>query len=449
MCGFVKVLLPHEDTDISLFAFSLDRTRIHPLFYSMVYNMALSMAVGLGKMERHAVAGLSDAEYDAKMTDVIEDMMEDVEICRKRQMIEQADLLQIEWEVMKDDWNRMYGSVGDFVSSPDAAEMFDSVRVPELMQVIRDELMQPYGLRAEPGDDLFPMAEYKPLADDAVFDTLTDDPSLQKGAVRIVSVSSTSISGVRVRIAGCDAARGLISKSETAPGSVYSESEWSLYRDQWFKKGTQLEAVVSHVVKGNFLVRLTILPDAIKSAKMKVDKSYREMEKNLRRREREALGGSQTLSQTQETASQTATLKTLSLTDDRTATSIVDSAFDNPNNAVQQDLGIALHVPEPDGGALLSHPLYIPSIETYEQAEKKLVDVEPTTGRPYFKPGELLLRPDLRTKKKTRFRLSMRLLDHPACDTRNLLGHGKNFVFAQTGFLHLAFELRGMLVFFT
>ncbi|KAJ9445411.1 hypothetical protein DIPPA_19877 [Diplonema papillatum] len=124
MCGFVKVLLPHEDTDISLFAFSLDRTRIHPLFYSMVYNMALSMGVGLGKMERHAVAGLSDAEYDAKMTDVIEDMMEDVEIPPQAADDRTSQSLQIEWEVMKDDWNRMYGSVGDFVSSADAVEMF-------------------------------------------------------------------------------------------------------------------------------------------------------------------------------------------------------------------------------------------------------------------------------------------------------------------------------------
>eukprot|EP01059_Diplonema_ambulator_P010717 TRINITY_DN20722_c0_g1_i2.p1 TRINITY_DN20722_c0_g1~~TRINITY_DN20722_c0_g1_i2.p1 ORF type:complete len:1843 (+),score=742.04 TRINITY_DN20722_c0_g1_i2:72-5531(+) len=442
--GFVKVLFANKTAEkqkaLGLYEHTLDRTRIHPSFYGLVTMVVHSVGVGLEIFDAADLATMTPKQYNKTMLEKTREMMEDIEEKKRAGRLEEAGLMLIDWQVMKDEWHRQYQSTASFVEDEDEAALFDSVPLPDLMQVVREELIRPYEIRPDPEDELHSMAEYRPTHDDIVFDTIVDDRSITQGSLRIVNVMVTTPTGLRVRISGCDAARGVITRAETLPGSKHSEQDWSLYRDEWFKRGMQFEAVVTKIVKSSFLVMLSIDTEKVKEAKMKVDKHFKEMEKALKLKEKQAGNISATASQTGtlETISQTGTQMTFPFTETQTITSTIDSQVD-PMLRGEKPM---FHVPEEDGGPLLSHPLFIPSIETQAQATTKLLETDKATGRDYFKPGDLLMRPDVRCKLKNRFKIDIRMHDHPVIDEKNVFGLGFGKELKRTAFLTFGFEVR-------
>ena len=450
-CSFVKVLLPAPAATQALdrFRLTLDRTTIHPMFYPVVNHLAIAIHEANDAIDIDALMDLDDEAYMVKCRSLAEGMMHDMFTARQQDG-HISMLRTIDWDKFLTDWGAQYGGPAALMGpSEEEAAMVAGVPIHALMQLIRQQWSLPYALvkleHSKESEDLGKMAEYRPYADESVFDRVVDDPTLLPDSLRVVTVSDTSMTGVRVRIAGCDAVRGMVSRIDTPPGLKYSEADWQTCRNKWFPKGKQFEARVKAVTKNLFLVRLSLLPDEIAAIKRKTDKSYRQMEKERKKKTAGEKGTiatqSQTMSQTKSQADTLSLDGTMSLTHDGTATSLLESRFEEEHQAAaQEDMGMA-HVPEQDGGVLNSHALFAIDVETKDQVVAKFQAVD-SSGRRLYKLGDCLMRIDLRSKSRSRFLLDIMMCDMPVYDRLNIKGAGRR-TYEEIGFVTLKFELRG------
>eukprot|EP01060_Flectonema_neradi_P021710 TRINITY_DN2958_c0_g1_i3.p1 TRINITY_DN2958_c0_g1~~TRINITY_DN2958_c0_g1_i3.p1 ORF type:complete len:1868 (+),score=383.92 TRINITY_DN2958_c0_g1_i3:38-5605(+) len=453
--GFVKInrKLPVKEGSNMFYELTIDRTRIHPIYYEIVYTLMCSILVGLEELDPSSIEDLSPDDYFDTMKKKTNKLMLNYWSQNESGKASDSKLLRINWDHLKKEWGNSYQDIGDIVGDGLTASMCRNVKIPYLLELIFDELIFPFGIRYSQGDDndLRTLAEYRPYTQDVVFDTLVSDPTLQKGAIRIATVADQSQTGLRVRISGCPVVRGFIGKGDTVPGSTYSEDEWKIYKHQWFPFGSQIEVVVSSISKDRFQARLNAMPEVLKEAKLKVDKTFKDLDKALRQRDKAkrdgaTVAGTETVSQTNETVSQTATQTHLTETNTATSVSVDDHDYDKQPNVINIS-GHNVRGREPEGGYLMSHPLFRHNIYSSKEAEEQLM-LRDQQGRELYGIGDVIIRPNMRNRQN-KFWLAVRCPTVLMQNEDDILNLGERAiddedrVFEHASFLHIAFELLG------
>ena len=450
--GFTKVNHPLFEKEGSnlFYEMTLDRTRIHPIYYEVVYTLMCSILVGLDELDPSAIEDLSADDYHIFMKKKTNKLMIDYWNAVENGKPSESKLMRINWDHLKMEWGNSYQDVGDIIGDGLISSMCWNVKIPHLVEMIYDELIFPYGIRYSQGDDndLRTLAEYRPYTQDVIFDTLSNDAALQKGVIRIATVMDQTQTGLRARISGCPVVRGFIGKGDTVPGSTYTEDEWKIYKHQWFPRGSQIEVVVSGISKERFQARLNAMPEVLKEAKMKVDKTFQDMEKALKKRDRTrkegTIAGTETVSQTNETISQTATQTHLTETNTATSISMDDMEVEQRPNLITIS-GHLVKGREPEGGYLMSHPLFRHNIYSSKEAEEQLM-LRDQQGRELYGVGDVIIRPNMRNRQN-KFWLAIRcpmILMQNDDDILNLGDRGDeggNKVFEHASFIHVDFDL--------
>ena len=478
LAGFVRVMLPDADykahkhdyeDDVSEYdeddnlkekkkkefhppyLYNLDRTRIHPMYYPIVYEIARLLQVATSRKDM--------MDYDKIIDEIGDDTevlhAESEELLREAAETEylgiphQAAVREVEVSAVQRSMEEraMEGqSVADLMKEDLHRMVVPDMSMSHIVKVILDEfLIGPYRIKAASAeDDLYTLAEYRPYNDESLFDSLVDDPTLIVGSLRIVTVADTASHGVKVRIAGCDAARGFIPKTETVPGKAYSDNEWNSYRNVWFKRAQQYEAVVTHVRKANFSIALTIIPELVSEVKRKTDKTYKALQKQIENREKRVDDDGKTVA-----ASQTGTLaetvsqdRTLSILGGGTNTSMIYSTFESQQDGEAGEGGGFGVGKGAFDGALNSHPLFIGSDKTTREVYL-LLNARDAHGRPLHRDGHGFMRPNLTSTSKTSYLLDLKMGEVYVYDEQGLLGDKKRTV-TLPAYMTLKFDVRGM-----
>eukprot|EP01065_Artemidia_motanka_P044506 TRINITY_DN6352_c0_g2_i1.p1 TRINITY_DN6352_c0_g2~~TRINITY_DN6352_c0_g2_i1.p1 ORF type:complete len:1824 (+),score=389.86 TRINITY_DN6352_c0_g2_i1:81-5552(+) len=271
-----------------------DTTRVHPMFYPLAQTMIAEIELGLGHVTDTRLLEEFDDEAWAEWTmGRARALIDDYQLRREKGETEVAFLEQVDWEEHGKNWGLRYPTSLHFAkvcsNDQDLVDYCDGVKAEHIIEMFRDELLDPFGFAGEQSrtSESRSMQMYRPISEPEIFDIIVPDAGLTRGALRVVTVTATTNSSVKVRVAGADGVTGIIPRAETVPGSLAADHDWLLNKDAWFPKRDQFEAVVTGVRKESWMVTLTALPDRVKEAKVKMDKQFQEIQKVLLKQKQE------------------------------------------------------------------------------------------------------------------------------------------------------------------